>query len=141
MAERGPLCAGISTPTRACADAWGLPRLRRGSRLSPCGSLEAAAGRAAALKPAGRAVPGPRSAGIAVLQRVLAGIHGRASASRTPSAVTSVLRRRRPTRRRGSPTEPALAARRDPEPVPGLRRCAPRWTWRAPPAGGPSCSP
>ena len=71
MAERGPLCVGID-PHPGLLDAWGLPRTAQGLETFSLRVVEAAAGRAAALKPQVALFEALGSAGIAVLERVLA---------------------------------------------------------------------
>lgn len=71
MAERGPLCVGID-PHPGLLDAWGLPRTAQGLESFSLRVVEAAAGHAAALKPQVALFEAYGSAGLAVLERVLA---------------------------------------------------------------------
>ena len=70
MAERGPLCVGID-PHPSLLDAWGLPDTAQGLETFSLRVLEAAAGRAATVKPQVALYEAYGSAGFAVLERVL----------------------------------------------------------------------
>ena len=70
MSERGPLCVGID-PHPSLLDAWGLPATAQGLETFSLRVLEAAAGRAATVKPQVALYEAYGSAGFAVLERVL----------------------------------------------------------------------
>ncbi|MGQ1797178.1 orotidine-5'-phosphate decarboxylase [Kocuria oceani] len=72
MDAHGPLCVGID-PHPGLLDAWGLPRTAEGLRRFSLTVLEAAAGRAAAVKPQVALYESYGAAGIAVLEELLAG--------------------------------------------------------------------
>jgi orotidine-5'-phosphate decarboxylase len=70
-ADRGPLCVGID-PHASELSAWGLPDDARGLREFALRMLDAAAGRAAAVKPQSAFFERHGSEGIAVLEELLA---------------------------------------------------------------------
>ncbi|MEX5295633.1 orotidine-5'-phosphate decarboxylase [Kocuria sp. CPCC 205268] len=70
MDEHGPLCVGVD-PHPGLLDAWGLPRSAEGLRRFTLTVLEAAAGRAAALKPQVALYEPYGAAGFAVLEELL----------------------------------------------------------------------
>nr|WP_156268497.1 orotidine-5'-phosphate decarboxylase [Kocuria sediminis] len=72
MDAHGPLCVGID-PHPGLLDAWGLPRTAEGLRRFSLTVLEAAAGRAAAVKPQVALYESYGSAGFAVLEELLGG--------------------------------------------------------------------
>lgn len=71
MAERGPLCVGID-PHPVLLSAWGLDPTPRGLERFALGALEALSRSAAILKPQSAFFEAFGSAGIAVLERLLA---------------------------------------------------------------------
>ncbi|WP_368825276.1 orotidine-5'-phosphate decarboxylase [Kocuria cellulosilytica] len=71
MDEHGPLCVGVD-PHPGLLDAWDLPRSAEGLRRFTLTVLEAAAGRAAALKPQVALYEPYGAAGFAVLEELLA---------------------------------------------------------------------
>jgi orotidine-5'-phosphate decarboxylase len=71
LADRGPLCVGID-PHPALLDAWGLERTASGLERFAMTVVEALAGTVAVLKPQSAFFESYGSAGIAVLERVLA---------------------------------------------------------------------
>ncbi|WP_308199963.1 orotidine-5'-phosphate decarboxylase [Actinotalea sp. C106] len=75
MAEHGPLCVGID-PHPGLLAAWGLPDDATGLRSFAMTVVEALAGRVAALKPQSAFFERHGSAGIAVLEEVLAAARG-----------------------------------------------------------------
>ncbi|MDO4919441.1 orotidine-5'-phosphate decarboxylase [Kocuria sp.] len=70
MAQNGPLCVGID-PHPSLLQAWGLPTTAAGLETFSLRTLEAAAGRAAAVKPQVALYEAYGSTGFAVLERVL----------------------------------------------------------------------
>ncbi|GEO95493.1 orotidine-5'-phosphate decarboxylase [Kocuria turfanensis] len=76
MDAHGPLCVGID-PHPGLLEAWGLPRTAEGLRRFSLTVLEAAAGRAAAVKPQVALYESYGAAGFAVLEELL----GRARAA------------------------------------------------------------
>jgi orotidine-5'-phosphate decarboxylase len=68
---RGPLCVGID-PHPALLDAWGLPRTAAGLETFVLTVLEAVGERVAAVKPQSAFFEAYGSAGVAVLERLLA---------------------------------------------------------------------
>lgn len=75
MADHGPLCVGID-PSSALLTAWGLPDDASGLRTFALTVAEALVGRVAALKPQSAFFERHGSAGIAVLEEVLATVRG-----------------------------------------------------------------
>ncbi|SHE26108.1 orotidine-5'-phosphate decarboxylase [Actinomyces glycerinitolerans] len=73
MDAHGPLCVGID-PHAALLDAWGLPDTPAGLRDFSLRVVEALAGRVAAVKPQSAFFERHGSAGIAVLEEVLAAL-------------------------------------------------------------------
>ncbi|TWE12530.1 orotidine-5'-phosphate decarboxylase [Rudaeicoccus suwonensis] len=73
MSHQGPVCVGID-PHRALLEAWGLPDTVEGLRRFSLTALEAFAGHAAAVKPQSAFFERFGSAGVAVLEEVLAGL-------------------------------------------------------------------
>ena len=73
LAERGPLCVGID-PHPGLLTAWGLPVDAAGLERFSLGVVDALADRVAVLKPQSAFFERFGSRGIAVLERVLAGI-------------------------------------------------------------------
>jgi len=71
MAAHGPLCVGID-PHSALLDAWGLPDDASGLRRFALTVMEAVAGQVAAVKPQAAFFERHGSAGIAVLEEVVA---------------------------------------------------------------------
>lgn len=71
MTNRGPLCVGID-PHPALLQAWDLPETAAGLERFALGTVEALAGQVAVLKPQSAFFEAFGSAGIAVLERVLA---------------------------------------------------------------------
>ncbi|WP_299518307.1 orotidine-5'-phosphate decarboxylase [uncultured Serinicoccus sp.] len=71
LVEHGPLCVGID-PHRELLDTWGLPDTPDGVREFCAVVLDAAAGRCAAVKPQSAFFERHGSAGVAVLEEVLA---------------------------------------------------------------------
>ena len=71
MVERGPLCVGID-PHLSLLDAWGLPPTKAGLEQFAMTTVEALAGTVAVLKPQSAFFELFGSAGIAVLEKVLA---------------------------------------------------------------------
>ncbi|HET8615309.1 MAG TPA: orotidine-5'-phosphate decarboxylase [Actinomycetales bacterium] len=71
MAERGPLCVGID-PHPSLLAGWGLPDDAHGLERFALTCVEALAGRVAVLKPQSAFFERHGSAGVAVLERVLA---------------------------------------------------------------------
>lgn len=76
MHEWGPLCVGLDPHPHLLAD-WGLPDTAEGLRSFSLTVLDAAADRCAAVKPQSAFYERHGSAGIAVLEEVLAGIRER----------------------------------------------------------------
>lgn len=74
--RRGPLCVGLDPHPHLLAD-WGLPDTPEGLRTFSLRVLEAAEDRCAAVKPQSAFFERYGSAGVAVLEEVLAGIHAR----------------------------------------------------------------
>ncbi|MGY5764434.1 orotidine-5'-phosphate decarboxylase [Brachybacterium sp. DNPG3] len=70
-AEHGPVIAGVD-PHVALLEAWGLPDTPDGLRSFSCAVLEAVAGRVAAIKPQSAFFERHGSAGVAVLEDLLA---------------------------------------------------------------------
>ena len=75
MADHGPLCVGID-PSSALLASWGLPDDASGLRTFALTVAEALVGRVAALKPQSAFFERHGSAGIAVLEEVLATVRG-----------------------------------------------------------------
>lgn len=75
MADLGPLCVGID-PHPALLAAWGLPDDAAGLRTFSLRTVEAVAGRVAALKPQSAFFERHGSAGVAVLEEVVAAVRG-----------------------------------------------------------------
>ena len=73
MDARGPLCVGID-PHAALLEQWGLPDDRRRARAFALTCVEAFGGRVAAVKPQSAFFERHGSAGVAVLERTLAGL-------------------------------------------------------------------
>jgi orotidine-5'-phosphate decarboxylase len=71
MAAHGPLCVGID-PHAALLDAWGLPDDASGLRRFALTVMEAVAGQVAAVKPQAAFFERHGSAGVAVLEEVVA---------------------------------------------------------------------
>lgn len=71
MGEHGPLCVGID-PHASLLDAWGLPDDAAGLRRFALTVLEAVGGRVAAVKPQAAFFERHGSAGVAVLEEVVA---------------------------------------------------------------------
>jgi orotidine-5'-phosphate decarboxylase len=71
MDEHGPLCVGID-PHVSLLDAWGLPDSAEGLRRFALTVLEAVGGRVAAVKPQSAFFERHGSAGVAVLEEVVA---------------------------------------------------------------------
>lgn len=76
IAAHGPLCVGLDPHARLLAD-WGLPDSAAGVRDFSARVLDAAAGRCAAVKPQAAFFERHGSAGVAVLEEVLAGCRER----------------------------------------------------------------
>ena len=76
-AEHGPLCVGID-PHASLLAAWGLPDDAAGLRTFSLTVVEALVGRVAALKPQAAFFERHGSAGVAVLEEVLAAVRGSA---------------------------------------------------------------
>jgi orotidine-5'-phosphate decarboxylase len=76
IAQWGPLCVGIDPHPHLLAD-WGLPDTAEGLRSFSLAVLDAAADRCAAVKPQSAFYERHGSAGIAVLEEVLAGCRER----------------------------------------------------------------
>ena len=74
MAERGPLCVGVD-PHPALLAAWRLPDTPGGLREFSLRVLEAVGTRVAALKPQAAFFERQGSAGVAVLEELLAAAH------------------------------------------------------------------
>lgn len=70
-AEHGPLCVGID-PHASLLDAWGLPDSAEGVRRFALTVMEAVGGRVAAVKPQAAFFERHGSAGVAVLEEVVA---------------------------------------------------------------------
>ncbi len=73
MAEHGPLCVGID-PHPGLLGAWGLPDTAKGLETFAMTCVEAFAGTVAAVKPQSAFFERFGSAGVAVLERTLAGL-------------------------------------------------------------------
>jgi len=73
MDTHAPLCAGID-PHRSVVEAWGLPYTARGLERFAMTCVQAFAGRVACVKPQSAFFEVFGSAGVAVLERVLAGL-------------------------------------------------------------------
>lgn len=71
MSEHGPLCVGID-PHASLLDAWGLPDDPSGLRTFALTVMEAVGGRVAAVKPQSAFFERHGSAGVAVLEEVVA---------------------------------------------------------------------
>jgi orotidine-5'-phosphate decarboxylase len=71
MERLGPLCAGLD-PSPTLLDRWGLPDTAEGLRRFCATAVEAYAGRVAAVKPQAAFFERHGSAGVAVLEQVLA---------------------------------------------------------------------
>lgn len=69
---KGPLCAGID-PHPGLLDAWGLPRSVTGLERFSMACVEALAGEVAVIKPQSAFFEAHGSAGVAVLERTIAG--------------------------------------------------------------------
>jgi orotidine-5'-phosphate decarboxylase len=74
-AELGPLCVGID-PHPGLLDAWGLPRNTSGLETFALTCVEALAGQVALVKPQSAFFEAYGSAGVAVLERVIAELRG-----------------------------------------------------------------
>ena len=75
VAERGPLCAGID-PHAALLVQWGLPVDAQGLERFAMTCAEAFAGQVAVAKPQSAFFEAHGSAGVAVLERLIAAFHG-----------------------------------------------------------------
>ncbi len=73
MAEHGPLCVGID-PHPGLLAAWGLPETVQGLETFAMTCVEAFSGTVAAVKPQSAFFERFGSAGVAVLERALAGL-------------------------------------------------------------------
>ncbi|MFW6599648.1 orotidine-5'-phosphate decarboxylase [Propionibacteriaceae bacterium Y2011] len=80
VAERGRLCVGID-PHPAILQAWGLPVTASGLERCALTMVEAVADQVAVVKPQSAFYEAFGSAGIAVLERVLAGVRDRGAIS------------------------------------------------------------
>lgn len=76
IATHGPLCVGLDPHPQVLAD-WGLPDSAEGLRRFSLTVLDAAAGRCGAVKPQSAFYERHGSAGVAVLEEVLAGCRER----------------------------------------------------------------
>jgi orotidine 5'-phosphate decarboxylase subfamily 2 len=72
MDERGPLCVGLD-PHASLLDAWGLPDTASGVERFAMTVVEAIADRVSVLKPQSAFFERHASAGVAILERVIAG--------------------------------------------------------------------